>query len=582
MKKIAVSFFLLLTCFSTLIAQAGLELDYLNSISGRYMLTGQHGREYWKIMKRIAGDYPAIWSEDFLFYAGDGTGSMNEWRRLLTHDAKLRWEQGAFVSLIFHACPPTKAEPCDWYNDILGPQNGNGLTDAQWTQLITDGTTLNNNWKARLDAIYPYLKELQDANVEVLFRPLHEMNQGAFWWGGRPGANGTAKLYQITHDYLVKNKGLTNLIWVWNVQDFSNLSNDLNNYDPGSDYWDVLALDVYRSDGTGFTTAKYNAIKNKATGKPIAIAECDGLPSSGTLAQQPLWTYFIGWAELVQQKNTDATIRNIYYASNVLTLSKMVSQTGRGVNLYDDPSMICNFDDVSPFVTTSGLSISYADAPAGFPASGTMGVVQVPKNNPGNFFAIYSDQDPFDPRDYVGISFLVQAPSSFNFALKLEQSITDNNVAQIQDWYNYYYTGNGEWQEVRIGFDAIKTDLGNKLAANSSFGASNYDRMVVVPAPWNNLPAFTMNIDNVRLRKSWDDETGIPLIKNDNVINITTANGIITAKAVNGQPVALKVFSISGQEVANGMNQVQITTKGVYIVKAAAGDLNTVSKIVVY
>ena len=49
----------------------------------------------------------------------------------------------------------------------------------------------------------PYLQQLKDAGVPVLFRPLHEMNEGWAWWGGRPGADGSAKLYQITHDYLV-------------------------------------------------------------------------------------------------------------------------------------------------------------------------------------------------------------------------------------------------------------------------------------------------------------------------------------------------------------------------------------------
>ncbi|RYG02375.1 MAG: hypothetical protein EOO07_33065, partial [Chitinophagaceae bacterium] len=81
-----------------------------------------------------------------------------------------------------------------------------------------------------------------------------------FWWGGRPGVNGSAKLYRITYDYLVKVKGMTNLIWVWNLQDFANLASDLNTYDPGSEYYDVLSLDVYWSDGTGLTTAKYNAM----------------------------------------------------------------------------------------------------------------------------------------------------------------------------------------------------------------------------------------------------------------------------------------------------------------------------------
>src|SRR5258706_303048 len=82
------------------------------------------------------------------------------------------------------------------------------LSDPQWTDLITNGGTLNNAWKARMDVIAVHLQTLKNAGVEVLFRPLHEMNQGLFWWAGRPGPNGTAKLFQITHDYLRNTKGL--------------------------------------------------------------------------------------------------------------------------------------------------------------------------------------------------------------------------------------------------------------------------------------------------------------------------------------------------------------------------------------
>jgi hypothetical protein len=586
MKKIIASFLFFFACVSTLVSQTGFEsLNYLYSISGKSTLAGQKGRAYWKIMKRITGDYPALWGEDFLFQAGDGSSSLSEWRSLMTHDAKQRWAQGVLITLMFNACPPTVAEPCDWWNDVLGGSGDGGsntFTAQQWTDLITDGTTLNNNWKARLDVICPYLKELQDAGVEVLFRPIHEMNQSAYWWGGRPGANGTSKLYQITHDYLVKMKGLTNLIWVWNLQDFPTLSSDLNDYDPGSDYWDILALDVYWTDGTGYTSTKYNLIKNKAEGKPIAIAECDVLPASSLLLSQPDWSYFMGWAELTQQNNSDATIRSIYNSAHVLTLG----QTGRETVLYNDSLMLCNFDDLFPFISTSGnLTVSYTDAPVGSPVSGKMGVVQVPANNTSNFFAIWDDQDPFDPRDYVGISFLAQAQvsSPVPFALQLEQSIVSNNIAQIQDWtYNWNYAENGAWQEVHIGFDAIKTSLTNKLATgNHSFDASNYDRITIVPAHYQTRPAFTLNIDNIRLRKSWDDTGILPTKKIAESINIIASNGTISAKATSGAPVALKVYSISGQEVAKGTNQVQFTIKGVCIVKATAGDLNQVSKVAV-
>jgi hypothetical protein len=249
--------------------------------------------------------------------------------------------------------------------------------------------------------------------------------------------------------------------------------------------------------------------------------------------------------------------------------------------------MLCNFDDVFPFISTSGsLSVGYADAPNGFPASGTLGAVQVPANNTGNFFAIWDDQDPFDPRDYVGISFLAQAQvsSPVPFALQLEQSIVSNNIAQIQDWsYNFNYTGNGAWQEVHISFDGgIKTGLANRLAAgNPSFNAANYDRIAIIPAHYQTRPSFTLNIDNVRLRKSWIDETGISLTKTTDAIRILVANGTISAKAKNGAPVSLKLFSISGQKITEGMNQVELRAKGAYIVKAEAENINQVSKIII-
>jgi len=293
-------------------------LNYLYSISGKYTIAGQESMQYRDSMYAITGHYAGLWGEDFSFSYWQNTTSMAQWRSLLVSKAKQVWANGDIVALMFHACPPTGSEPCSWDG---GPISS--LTDAQWTELITDGTTLNKNWKTRLDAIVPYLQQLQNAGVEVLFRPLHEMNQGAFWWGGRAGPNGSARLYQITHDYLVKTKGLTNLIFVWNLQDFGSLSSDVNTYDPGSDYWDVLALDVYWSDGQGFTTAKYNTIVKKAAGKPIAIGECGTLPSASLLKAQPLWTYFMGWSELTQADNSNYAISSLYKASNILTEDKM-------------------------------------------------------------------------------------------------------------------------------------------------------------------------------------------------------------------------------------------------------------------
>jgi hypothetical protein len=144
------------------------------------------------------------------------------------------------------------------------------------------------------------------------------MNQGAFWWGGRTGANGTARLYRIAHDYLVGTMGLTNVYFVWSVQD---LSWNFQDYDPGEGYWDVMSLNVYNGDG--FTAKKYNAMLDAAGSKPIAIAETAKLPTSAELLAQPRWAYFSGWSELTQQDNSTAAIKSAYTAENTVSRDEM-------------------------------------------------------------------------------------------------------------------------------------------------------------------------------------------------------------------------------------------------------------------
>ena len=206
-------------------------LNFLNGISGSYTVAGHHAWFHYNAIQGITGKFPGLLGEDFMFMPAEDTGSLSEWRSRLTSRAKTFWAQGALVELTFHACPPTQTEPCAWEGGIISH-----LTDAQWSELITNNSPLNNAWKARLDSIVPYLQDLKDNGVEVLWRPIHEMNQGAFWWGGRPGPQGTRRLYELTYDYLVNTKALTNLIWVWSVQD---LSVDFIDYRPADHTWEV-------------------------------------------------------------------------------------------------------------------------------------------------------------------------------------------------------------------------------------------------------------------------------------------------------------------------------------------------------
>ena len=56
---------------------------------------------------------------------------------------------------------------------------------------------------------------------------------------------------------------------MWDIQDFGTLKSDVFNYNPGANYWDVLALDYY--SGTMYTPEKYKIITRTAGAKPLVF-----------------------------------------------------------------------------------------------------------------------------------------------------------------------------------------------------------------------------------------------------------------------------------------------------------------------
>jgi len=286
-------------------------LNYLYEISGQKTAAGQHNREpnsqpsmWTDSIKLTTGVYPKLWSGDFLFQEEN---IKNRWSMIL--EAESQWNRGAMVNIMWHSCSPVTGEPCEWGSGkgVLSP-----MSDDEWSELITEGSLLNLRFYKRLDELAIYLDYLKEKGVEVMFRPFHEMNQGLFWWGGRPGSEGTMKIYQMTHDYLTKEKELDNLIWVWNVQD---LDFEWEAYNPGDEYWDVMTLDVY--DKNGFTTRNYELMLDIAGDKPIGIGECAILPTPELLLEQPRWTFFMAWAELAFVHNSIQKIKALYRSSNV-------------------------------------------------------------------------------------------------------------------------------------------------------------------------------------------------------------------------------------------------------------------------
>lgn len=285
-------------------------ISYLSSIAGSNIVSGQHNKEpasapaqYTQQVKDITGQYPGLWGGDMMFRSDD----INNRQRVIDQ-AKTEWANGSLVALTWHACSPTVSSSCEFAGGV-----NTSISSSQFTDIVTGGTALNTTWRQRMAAVVPYLRQLKDAGIPVLWRPFHEMNETWNWWGGRPGVNGGAKIYQQMRDYF-DSQGLDNLIWVWNVQD--NPAGGWANYYPGNSYVDVVSLDAWYKNYP--SAADYQQMQTIAGSKPIAIAEMGKVPDAALLSSQPRWSYFMLWSEQLRGNNTNAEIQNTYFNARVL------------------------------------------------------------------------------------------------------------------------------------------------------------------------------------------------------------------------------------------------------------------------
>ncbi|SDT06492.1 glycosyl hydrolase [Actinoplanes derwentensis] len=284
-------------------------LTYLRSITGKNIVSGQHNKEpaaspgqYTQQVRDITGQWPGLWGGDLMFNAADVAN-----RQRVVDQAKTEWANGSLVALTWHACSPTVGATCGFDGGVKTT-----ISNTQFQQVVTGGTALSNTWRSRMAEVVPYLRQLKDAGVPVLWRPFHEMNETWNWWGGRPGVNGGAKIFQQMRDYF-DSQGLDNLIWVWNVQDNPNAN--WSQYYPGGDYADVVSLDVWYKNHP--SSGDYQQIQSIAAGKPVAIAEMGKVPTAALLNNQPNWTWFMIWSEQLRGSNTNAEIQTAYYLPRV-------------------------------------------------------------------------------------------------------------------------------------------------------------------------------------------------------------------------------------------------------------------------
>lgn len=294
--------------------------DYI--LSGQYADAGQSSAEF-DVIRTSTGREPAILGLDLIEYSPSRASHGSKSQAYVR--AKAFDEAGGIITMCWHWNAPEQY----LYNTDEHPW---------WSGFYTEGSSINlakimNGYDQEgydalmkdIDVIAFQLERLQELDIPILWRPLHEASGGWFWWGAS-GAEAYKELWKVLYEKLTYEHGLHNLIWVWNGQ--------AADWYPGDDYVDIIGEDIYPGNRVYSSQAsKYNEASAYTTANKIVTLSENGCLFDPNLAFRDgaVWSWFCTWNGEFVLKNsalsedyTESTMFDqVYNHKKVITLDEL-------------------------------------------------------------------------------------------------------------------------------------------------------------------------------------------------------------------------------------------------------------------
>ena len=273
--------------------------QYLKAVYGKRTLAGQctnYGTNTETDALYLGlGKYPAVRTFDFIY---DSLSFCNNRPSAKDVDLAIDWSNdGGIVVYDWHWYAP--CNECEFYAENTSFTLSKAVTKediahmdyADIQKLYADGKISKEAIMlvADIDNISKLMQRMEDNNVTVLWRPLHEASGGWFWWGSS-GVDAYQWLWKLLYERMTDYHELDNLIWVWNGQH--------KDWYPGDEYCDIVAMDVYggaHDYGTSPSTLAELAswCDNK---KLVAMSECATMPDPDLIIRDhAYWLWFAVW-----------------------------------------------------------------------------------------------------------------------------------------------------------------------------------------------------------------------------------------------------------------------------------------------
>ena len=288
------------------------------------------------------GKYPAIRGFDFMNY-----NPLYGWDDKTT-ERVIEWVKGrgGIATASWHINVPLDfdsyeiGDKVDWQKCTYAVKSTFKTENA-----VKKGTKENDYFNEAIKDLAEQLGRLQENNIPIIFRPLHEAegNQntdgsGAWFWWGKAGAKVYVQIWQYLYEKLTVDYDLHNIIWEQNLYTWSP---DSIQWYAGDDCVDIIGYDKYntvynRHDGKSSgpnldaeTTIFYTLVNFTKNKKMDAMAENDSIPSLDNLViEKSAWLYFCPWyGEFIldKSKNDPADLKELYNSDYCITLERLPS-----------------------------------------------------------------------------------------------------------------------------------------------------------------------------------------------------------------------------------------------------------------
>jgi len=291
-------------------------MSFLVDYYGMHVLSGQQEISEMNYIYSVTGKWPAVGVLDLMEYSPSRIAHGSDPNGIV--ESYISWanSNNGILSSSWHWNAPT---------DLI---DGNGT--EWWRGFYTYATTFDINAVladpcgtryqlliSDLDAIAVQLKKFQDANLPLLWRPLHEASGGWFWWGAK-GAGPFIQLWRLMYDRYVNYHHLHNLIWVYTVGD--------PNWYPGDAYVDIVGMDIYPSDSNTSMVGYWRDTQSYFEGsKLVTLSECGIVPDPNKIrADKVWWSWFSVWTGDFIEDTNQTFLNTVYHDADIITVDELI------------------------------------------------------------------------------------------------------------------------------------------------------------------------------------------------------------------------------------------------------------------